>query len=252
MKKVLAMLLASSMLLAFVACNKPAETTTGGNVETTTTAGETTTAKPVESTTTEAPNTPVTPADKTAHEFFKDVFKAYLADATIDENTKMPGISGGDAAWSAEVLAKMEAFATENPEATEEEWIAFNESISGPGTISLTEDNRTTLEGIGFPVDKMNLVDSAASGYHGMMQNFFYVTMYHVADPANVTVLADAYKESITKTNFVCGQPEGYTILTTGNYVIAVFGLFEMTDPFVQGVKNYCTDEVVVATGSFF
>ena len=81
MKKVLAMLLASSMILSFAACgDKPEETTTGETTTAETTTAETTTAE----STTEAPVV-VAPVAEDSLDFLRKVWNAYVADDSISE-----------------------------------------------------------------------------------------------------------------------------------------------------------------------
>ena len=85
MKKVLAMLLASSLILSFAACgDKPEETTTG----------ETTTVE----TTTEAPAV-VAPVAEDSLDFLRKVWNAYVADESIAEEEKLLFVGGGAYTW---------------------------------------------------------------------------------------------------------------------------------------------------------
>ncbi len=259
MKKVLAMLLASSMILAFAACGgnneetttgKPAETTTGSTVETTTGANEeTTTEAPAETTTAGNIETPV--ADKTALEFFNEIWAKYQADTTIDEMNKLPSLSCTDPVFQEAFQKKMEELSNK-ADATDAEWEALYASVEGAGVLTLTEDNKNYLEGIGFPVNSMNLVDSAATGANGMMANFFTVTVSHIADSANVSAFADAYKAAFPETHFLCGQPEGYSVITVGDYVVAIFGVSDLTAPFISVITGNYDNATVTATGTFF
>ena len=100
MKKVLAMLLASSLILSFAACgDKPEETTTG---ETTTV--ETTTVE----TTTEAPAV-VAPVAEDSLDFLRKVWNAYVADESIAEEEKLLFVGGGDYTWLEQAGAEFEA-----------------------------------------------------------------------------------------------------------------------------------------------
>ncbi len=251
MKKILAMLLASSMVFAFAACGDVTETTTGSAdpVETTTSS------TPAETTT--GTTTPVVPADtKTSLELFNEIFAAYLADTSIDEMSKLPSVSCTDPIAAEKRLelynAKMEELlAKPEEEVTEDDWMALNALLEGAGELTLTDDNAGYLEGIGFPVSNMGMVSNAATAANGRMANFFTVTVNKITDSANVQAFVDSYKASMAATNFVCGQPDAYTIITCGDYVISVFGLEDVINPFA-GVITSNFNGTVAASGTFY
>lgn len=247
MKKVLAMLLASSLILSFAACGeKPEETT----VETTTV--ETTTVETTTAETTTATEV-VAPVAEDALDFLRKVWNAYTADETIAEEDKLLFVGGGDYNWLATAMAEFEA---NNPmpseDASEEEqaayWAAYSAATQGPGRVApeYDEENNTYLASVNFPVEHVALIDSAASVFHGMMLNNFTCAAYRVADAANVDTLVNALKTSIGSAQWVCGQPEVYTIITVDNYVIAIYGLEMIIDDVTNTVEGLFENATVV------
>ncbi len=280
MKKILAIILAALMLVSIVACDtnsndteetttaKPEnnettennnETTEGETTEGETTEGETTEGETTEGETTEGETTEDETAapEKSALELFNEIWAAYQADTTIDEMVKLPSITCTDPVTSQarlelynvkmdELIAKEEAGET----VSEEEWMAVYALVDGAGELTLTEENVEYLNGIGFPTAEMSKVDNAATGCNGMMANFFTVNIAHVTDSSNVKAFADATVNCIKNTHFSCGQPEGYTVITVNNYVITVFGIGDMINPFINVIKTGFGG-AVVDTGSF-
>ena len=254
MKKVLAMLLASSMILSFAACgDKPEETTTGE----TTTAETTTAEKPAAETTTaesttEAPVV-VAPVAEDSLDFLRKVWNAYVADDSISEEEKLLFVGGGDYTWLEQAGAEFEA---NNPmpsdDASDAEWEAYWNAYAaatqGPGRVApeYDEENNPYLASVNFPVAHVGLIDSAASVFHGMMLNNFTCATYHVADSANVDTLVNALKTSIGSAQWVCGQPEVYTIITVGNYVTAIYGLEMITDDITSTIEGLFDNATVV------
>ena len=243
MKKVLAMLLAASLILSFVACgnnetNETTETTTEATTEATT---ETTTATEV-----------VAPVAADSLSLLREIWNAYLADETIAEENKLTFVGGGDYNWMTVAAAEFEA---NNPmpaddasdEVWEAYWMAYSAATQGPGNVVVeyTEEN-TYLASISFPVDKIDLIDSAASVFHGMMLNNFTGAVYHVADSANVATVAEALKASIASTQWVCGQPEVYTIITVGDFVIAIYGLDMIATDLTNVIEGLYDNAIVV------
>ena len=249
MKKVLAMLLASSMILSFVACgNNETNETTEATTEVTT---EATTEIAAEETTT-ANEEVVAPAETGSLDLLREIWNAYLADETIAEENKLTFVGGGDYNWMTVAAAEFEA---NNPmpaddasdEVWEAYWMAYSAATQGPGNVVVeyTEEN-TYLASISFPVDKIDLIDCAASVFHGMMLNNFTGAVYHVADSANVATVAEALKASIASTQWVCGQPEVYTIITVGDFIVAIYGLDMIATDLTNVIEGLYDNAIVV------
>lgn len=200
MKKILAIILASLMLLSFAACDN-------GNQE------ETTTEAPVNNEETTAANNDTTETETEA------VVELAYADSVelltliwnsyADDEKFM--VWGGD--YVTMVDGAPGAFSLEGEEAAG----SMNSLLSYP-----TED-----------FDK--LVD-AASLLHGMMLNNFTSAAYHYGDAETASAMVENIKNSVLNTQFMCGFPEKLAIITApGNYVIMVYGHGEgCVDPFVE------------------
>lgn len=92
-----------------------------------------------------------------------------------------------------------------------------------PGNFML--DGEMINSQLGFPADKINSIDSAASLKFGMNENMFTCGAYHLVDGTNVTELANAIEESIQSRHWWCGFPEKVIIIKLpGNYLISIFG----------------------------
>ncbi len=248
MKKFLAMLLASSMILSFAACNNDSdETTTSSTTTTETTTTETTTTETTSSeTTTGKVETPVA-GPENATELFKQIWTAYMNDTSIPDDMKLGFVMGGDEKWNEYVFEQQDKFYTENPDATEEEMIEFNNSISGPGTVEVT--NVDFLTSLSFPTDKAGLLVSASSIMNGMNRNQFTGAVYQTANAADAATLAEALKASIPATQWVCGFPDMYTVITVDNFVIAIFGANQIDPEF--GNYTPVADVISVIEGLF-
>lgn len=145
-------------------------------------------------------------AGKTAVDILKDVL------ATYEEDEKFP-VSGGD---------------------------YENLVQDAPGTVGIS--NGEALDALlGFPADKTDLIDDAASMMHMMNQNTFTAGMYHVADAKDVQDTADALKENIMNRQWMCGFPDELVIYSVGeHFVTAAFGVEEMIDAFEDNLtENY-------------
>ncbi len=226
-KRIMIALISALLCFSLVACGS------NGNE------GETTTTAPTQTTTGDAGNetttgateaTPDAPVAESALDLFQQIWTAYMADTTISEETKLSFVMGGDEKWNETVAAKTEEFATKNPNATEEEWIAFNATIMGPGSVEVS--NVDFFTSMSFPSGKENLLVSAASVMHGMNRNMFTGAVYETKSAEDAKTLAEALKTSIPATAWVCGQPDLYTVVIVDDFVIAIFGAHQLDPEF--------------------
>lgn len=84
-------------------------------------------------------------------------------------------------------------------------------------------DNLTYM--LHIPADQVSVINEAASLIHGMNANTFTAAAFHLNDPADADTLAQALKENITNTQWVCGFPDKLAIyIVNGEYVVSAFG----------------------------
>ncbi len=83
-----------------------------------------------------------------------------------------------------------------------------------------------------LPASALPMIDGAASLMHMMNANTFTCGAFHVSDSANVSAVADALKENILSTQWMCGFPEKLIVMAVGDYVISAFGNGELIDTF--------------------
>ena len=83
------------------------------------------------------------------------------------------------------------------------------------------------------------MIDDAASMLHAMNANTFTAAAYHVTDSAVQQELADALKDSIMNTQWLCGFPEVMIIAGIGDdYVVTCIGNAVLVEEF----KTQITD----------
>lgn len=125
-------------------------------------------------------------------------------------------------------------------------WTNFDEAnrfpISGGGYNNMTMDVPGVLDAadtdsltalLSFPVDSVGMIDDAASMMHAMNANTFTAAAYHLTDAANQQALADALKDSIMNTQWLCGFPEVMLIASVGNdYVVTCIGNTALVEEF--------------------
>jgi len=118
-----------------------------------------------------------------------------------------------------------------------------------------------------FPADKADLIDDAASLTHMMNANSFTCGAFHVKNSGDVSAvakqtyhcaghkahgtinMADALRQNVQNTQWMCGFPDKLVVLTYGEYVVALFGADDLVDDFVNamtatytGVQTACDE----------
>ena len=119
----------------------------------------------------------------------------------------------------------------------------------GPGNVPV--ENDMILSVALFPEANLSMIDNAALVQHPMMQNFFVTVAFHVTDLNNVNIVAAALNDSLTNAHWMCGQPEGFVIITAGDYVVLSYGLFDNINPMKEAVLATYEGSAVAYEGSF-
>ena len=83
-----------------------------------------------------------------------------------------------------------------------------------------------------FPADKSDLIDDAASLTHMMNANSFTCGAFHVSDAGNVLTVAADIRSAVQGKQWMCGFPERLVILTSGQYVVSVYGNESLVNTF--------------------
>ena len=78
----------------------------------------------------------------------------------------------------------------------------------------------------------MSLIDGAASLVHMMNLNTFTCGAFHVSDADNVSTVAADIRSAVQGKQWMCGFPERLVILTSGQYVVSVYGNESLVNTF--------------------
>ncbi len=188
MKKILAIILASLMLLTLVACNDNetnTEDTTAGKVETTETETDS------KETETEAPEL----AYNSAEELLSLVWNA------LSDDYKFMAM-GGDYDHIENGPGKFH----------------FDIENAADGLNAMTK----------YPAADFEKLEGAATLVHGMLANNFTCGAFKFANEADAAAMVEKLKAEVMNAEWMCGFPEKLVIITApGNYVISMYGLGE-------------------------
>ena len=83
-----------------------------------------------------------------------------------------------------------------------------------------------------FPSADVSLIDGAASLVHMMNLNTFTCGAFHVSDAGNVSTVAADIRSAVQGKQWMCGFPERLVILTSGQYVVSVYGNESLVNTF--------------------
>lgn len=200
MKKLLALILAGAMLLAFAACGgnetPENETTTEAAVENTTDAAENDTSlEETQADATQAPESQAGAADAAA--LLNQVWAKFGDD-------EKPFVMGGYAD-------------------------TMVDGAPGKFDIFLVEDMDAML---GIPAANVADIDDAASVIHAMNANTFTAAAYHLKEGKDASALASAIEAHLAGRQWMCGIPETLLIVSVDGFVVTAFGANDIVSNF--------------------
>lgn len=154
------------------------------------------------------------PAYASAVEVFTKVFDSYA------EDQKFP-IGGGDEA---------------------------NMSMEAPAKYdhTLTEELNNVAA---LPASQAENITDAATGMNMMMANNFTAAAYLLKDGTDAQAFADAYKSELDVRRWMCGCPEKFVVIASGNCVVTAFGLANTIDYFKTQATTVLEGATVLAEG---
>ena len=121
---------------------------------------------------------------------------------------------------------------------------------NAPGAFDLSHaDAAANIDSLySFPPEELKSIDSAAGMVHGMNANIFTCGAFQIKEGGDLDACADRIKNHVLTKQFICGSPEKITILSLpGNYLISVYGTTDAVTSFVQKTQGLIRDTAVVA-----
>lgn len=100
-----------------------------------------------------------------------------------------------------------------------------------PGSFDVSNADSLTYQ-LTFPSADVSLIDGAASLVHMMNLNTFTCGAFHVSDAGNVSTVAADIRSAVQGKQWMCGFPERLVILTSGQYVVSVYGNESLVNTF--------------------
>ena len=100
-----------------------------------------------------------------------------------------------------------------------------------PGSFDVSNADSLSYQ-LTFPSADVSLIDGAASLVHMMNLNTFTCGAFHVSDAGNVSTVAADIRSAVQGKQWMCGFPERLVILTSGQYVVSVYGNESLVNTF--------------------
>jgi len=115
---------------------------------------------------------------------------------------------------------------------------------NAPGAFDLTHaEAAANIDSlISFPSDQIDQIDSAASLIHSMNANIFTCGAFHFKTSDAARGMAATIKNHILTKQFICGTPEKLLIVhAPDNYLIVAYGGAAALDPFLTKTQSIIT-----------
>ena len=224
MKKILALILASMMLLTLVACGNTNEENTTEEITTEAISNE---ENNNEENTTEENNTEV----KSAEEMLNATVESFLAEIaplfgiTVEEVKEY--FTGGYFGESEDTFC------------------------TGAAKVLPLDDEYavgTLMSGTLISEENLAKIDDAAN-FTGMNANNFTTFVYHVKNSADVAGIASDFESAVTNNMWFCGFPEVYFAIQVGDYIFAGFGLEDQVNVMKTAIAAIYENATVLCEG---
>lgn len=124
-----------------------------------------------------------------------------------------------------------------------------NLNMEGPGKFN--HENKEELNvTLALPEAQAANIDDAASMMHMMNANQFTAGAYRLTEGTKIDDFAKAVEDNLGARQWICGSPEKYLIISTGNYVISAFGNAQNIDNFKKVATEKLENAKVVLEGN--
>ena len=83
-----------------------------------------------------------------------------------------------------------------------------------------------------FPVAEAANIADAATAMHAMNANSFTGAAYKLVDGAVAAAFAEAFKAELDNARWMCGFPEKFVVIKTGNFIVTAYGVADIMEYF--------------------
>ena len=124
-----------------------------------------------------------------------------------------------------------------------------NLTMDAPGKfdIAATEELDVTLA---LPASQTANIEDAASMMHMMNANNFTGAAYKLKDGTDAAAFAKDFQDGLNGRQWMCGFPEKFVVIQTGNYIVTAFGNGQIIDLFKTKAMGTLENAALVLEGA--
>ena len=124
-----------------------------------------------------------------------------------------------------------------------------NMTMDAPGKfdIAAAEELDVTLA---LPASQVANIEDAASMMHMMMANNFTGAAYKLKEGTDVAAFAKDYQDGLNSRQWMCGFPEKFVVIKTGNFVVTAFGNGQIIELFKTKAMGALENAELVLEGA--
>lgn len=124
-----------------------------------------------------------------------------------------------------------------------------NLTMDAPGKfdVAATEELDVTLA---LPASQTANIEDAASMMHMMNANNFTGAAYKLKEGTDVNAFAKDFQDGLNGRQWMCGFPEKFVVIQTGNFVVTAFGNGQIIDLFKTKATGALENAAVVLEGA--
>ncbi len=120
--------------------------------------------------------------------------------------------------------------------------------MDAPGKfdVAATEELDVTLA---LPASQTANIEDAASMMHMMNANNFTGAAYKLKEGTDVTAFANDFKANLDGRQWMCGFPERFVVIQTGDFVVTAFGNGQIIDLFANKASGALENAAIILEG---
>lgn len=124
-----------------------------------------------------------------------------------------------------------------------------NLTMDAPGKfdIAATEELDVTLA---LPASQTANIEDAASMMHMMNANNFTGAAYKLKEGTDAAAFAKDFQDGLNGRQWMCGFPEKFVVIQTGNYIVTAFGNGQIIDLFKTKAMGTLENAALVLEGA--
>ena len=100
-----------------------------------------------------------------------------------------------------------------------------------------------------LPATQSANIEDAATAMHMMNANSFTGAAYKLVAGADAAAFAEEFKAELDNTRWMCGFPEKFIVIKTGDFVVTAYGVADIMDYFKTTATTAITGAEVVLEG---